>query len=210
MNSFTEALISGLFFGFSSGISPGPLSALTISRTIQGGVREGAQVALSPLVTDLPIIVGALYLVQRITEQSAILGLISVTGGMFLFYLAYQSFMYRPNPASPSNDRGHSLIQGITTNFLNPYPYIFWITIGAPYAHRLIERRDLSSVSFFIAFYSAMLACKMTIVFLTHRGKQFLTGNGYVLCMRLIAACLLWFGALFVREGLHHFEKWSH
>ena len=51
------ALVSaGLVYGLSAGFSPGPLMALVISQTLKHGIREGAKVAVAPLITDLPII----------------------------------------------------------------------------------------------------------------------------------------------------------
>lgn len=48
-------LISGIIFGLSAGISPGPLLALVISETLKFGRKEGIKVAIAPLITDIPI-----------------------------------------------------------------------------------------------------------------------------------------------------------
>ena len=51
---------AGLVYGLSAGFSPGPLMALVISQTLKHGIREGAKVAMAPLITDLPIILVSL------------------------------------------------------------------------------------------------------------------------------------------------------
>ena len=54
------ALASGAFLGLSCGLAPGPLLALLLAQTLRHGPREGCKIALTPLVTDAPIIVVAL------------------------------------------------------------------------------------------------------------------------------------------------------
>jgi threonine/homoserine/homoserine lactone efflux protein len=54
------ALASGAFLGLSCGLAPGPLLALVVAQTLRHGPREGCKIALTPLVTDAPIIVVAL------------------------------------------------------------------------------------------------------------------------------------------------------
>jgi len=56
------ALASGAFLGLSCGLAPGPLLALLLAQTLRHGPREGCKIALTPLVTDAPIIVVALVL----------------------------------------------------------------------------------------------------------------------------------------------------
>ncbi|MEI6633029.1 MAG: hypothetical protein WCP22_04325 [Chlamydiota bacterium] len=51
----------GVVLGLSAGLSPGPLLALVVSQTLAHGVREGVKVAFVPLVTDLPVILIALF-----------------------------------------------------------------------------------------------------------------------------------------------------
>ena len=60
-----EFLIQGLLLGLGVGLAPGPLLALVISASLRGGTSHGLRVALSPLITDLPIIVISLFVLQR-------------------------------------------------------------------------------------------------------------------------------------------------
>ena len=85
-------LTAGIVLGLSAGFSPGPLSTLVISQALQYGVREGLKVALAPIVTDMPIIVLAVFALTRLHNFQTILGLISVSGGLFVVYLSYLSF----------------------------------------------------------------------------------------------------------------------
>ena len=59
-------LLLGLSLGFSAGLSPGPLLTLVITRSLADGFWPGLRVALSPLITDVPIIVLSLLLFRAL------------------------------------------------------------------------------------------------------------------------------------------------
>ena len=64
------ALASGAFLGLSCGLAPGPLLALLLAQTLRHGPREGCKIALTPLVTDAPIIVVALVVAAKHTRTN--------------------------------------------------------------------------------------------------------------------------------------------
>ena len=61
-------LASGVLLGFSAGLSPGPMLALTLAQMLRHGSREGCKIALTPLVTDPPIIPVTLVLALKLAE----------------------------------------------------------------------------------------------------------------------------------------------
>ncbi len=86
------ALASGAFLGVSCGLAPGPLLALVLTQTLRHGPREGCKIALSPLVTDAPIIIVTLVLAAKLAQLRPLLGMVSVAGGAFILYLAWETF----------------------------------------------------------------------------------------------------------------------
>ena len=84
-----EYLIQGLLLGLGVGLAPGPLLALVISASLRGGVSHGLRVALSPLITDLPIIVVSLFVLQQVNDSA--IGFLSIVGALVLVYFAYES-----------------------------------------------------------------------------------------------------------------------
>ncbi|MCG7869591.1 MAG: LysE family transporter, partial [Candidatus Thiodiazotropha taylori] len=85
------SLTSGLILGISAGLAPGPLLTLVVSETLQHNIGSGIRVALAPLITDLPIILVMLFIVNELSSMQPVLGLISLLGGCFVFYLGYQN-----------------------------------------------------------------------------------------------------------------------
>jgi len=51
-----------------------------ISQTFKHGVKEGVKVAFAPLITDVPIILIATFVLTRLATFRAVLGLISLIG----------------------------------------------------------------------------------------------------------------------------------
>ncbi len=63
-----EFLISGVVFGLAAGIAPGPLLALVFSETLKYEKKEGVKVAISPLITDLPIVIFVLFMLSTLSS----------------------------------------------------------------------------------------------------------------------------------------------
>lgn len=202
MKSQLTFLLSGIVFGLSGGLAPGPLLTLVISETLKHGIREGIKISLAPLITDLPIILVAVLLLSRLTNVHFLLGLISLCGAAFLVYLGFESISFRGAELSAVSVNPQSLKKGVVANFLNPSPYLFWFSIGAP---MVIKAADVSLVAaiFFIAgFYILLVGAKVIVSVLVGKSRQFLKSNRYIYTIRLLGVILLFFALVFLRDGL--------
>jgi threonine/homoserine/homoserine lactone efflux protein len=92
-----DALLLGLSLGLGAGLAPGPLLALVMRSTLQDGTAAGVQVAFSPLVTDVPIIVLAVVLASSLPETA--LGALGIAGGCFVIWLGVEALRESPAPA---------------------------------------------------------------------------------------------------------------
>jgi len=92
----TEFIAVGIVLGLSAGFAPGPLLALVISETLRHDIRSGVRVAVSPIFTDLPIIILTLVVLSQLSDFHNILGIISLIGGCVILFLGYESM----NPKS--------------------------------------------------------------------------------------------------------------
>src|SRR5512141_1367801 len=90
LSAMMAALASGVLLGLSAGLAPGPMLALVLAQTLRYGPREGCKIALTPFVTDAPIIVVALALATKLAKLQLLLGLASITGAVFVLYLAWE------------------------------------------------------------------------------------------------------------------------
>jgi len=196
------ALASGAFLGLSCGLAPGPLLALLLAQTLRHGPREGCKVALTPLVTDAPIILVALVLAAKLAELRPLLGVVSLAGGAFVLYLAWDSF--RPVPVDPEApaEPPRSWLKGILTNLLSPHPWIFWLTVGAAILAKAITQSWLVAVAFLFGFYLLLVGSKVLVALMAGRSRDLLAGRPYRVVMRVLAMLLGFFAVLLFREGL--------
>jgi len=197
-----QYLVSGILFGFAAGISPGPLLALVITETLTHSRKEGILISTAPVVTDIPIIAATVYILSRISGSEIVLGFISLTGAVFIGYLAYESIMIREVSLNIHHVKPQSLRKGVITNFLSPHPYLFWMTIGAPTVLKAFQVNIASAVSFIAGFYVLLVGSKVLIALLVDRSKNFLKSRTYIYIIRATGVILLCFAILFFKDGL--------
>lgn len=196
-------MIAGIGLGLYAGLSPGPLLILVISQTLQHGYREGVKVALAPVVTDIPIILLSVTFLSIISDFNYVIGFISILGGIYLGYLAYESFVTKGLKMKIGVDEPKSLKKGVTVNLLNPGPYIFWITVGGPILINTYNESILSPFLFIIGFYIILIGSKITLAYITGKSRDFLTGKIYLYTMRILGVVLSVFALYLLYEGLH-------
>ncbi|MDO9045027.1 MAG: LysE family translocator [Methanobacteriaceae archaeon] len=196
-------LIAGISLGFSAGFSPGPLMVLIISQTLKHGYREGIKVACAPIITDIPIIIVTLILLSYLSQNSGILGLISIIGGFYLVYLAYESFKTHGIEENFDMEEPRSFLKGAAVNFLSPNPYIFWITVGGPITIAAYQVNPYSPSWFFFGFYIFLIGSKILLAVLVGKSRDFLTGKSYIYIMRFMGVLLSIFAAYIWWNGFH-------
>jgi threonine/homoserine/homoserine lactone efflux protein len=199
----TEFLTLGLVLGLSAGFSPGPLLALVVSETLRHGVKNGLRVAVSPIFTDLPIILLTLLVLSRLSDHQPVLGAIALLGGAFILHMGIDSLRTRGMTLDTGNTAPKSLRKGILVNFLSPHPYLFWLTVGGALMGRALERGTASLVTFLAAFYLALVGAKVITALLVGRSRTFLNGPVYKTIMRLLGLALCALALLLFRDGLH-------
>ncbi|UCH13988.1 MAG: LysE family translocator [Bacteroidales bacterium] len=199
-------LLLGISMGLTAGLSPGPLLMLLISETIKQNRKAGILIACVPLITDLPIVLISLFILNVISDYHYILGIISILGAIYLGYQAYENIRLKNIAHGIDELKPKSLKKGIITNFLNPNPYLFWMTIGAPTVIKGYSTGIFLSLSFVIAFYLFLVGSKIIVALLVDRSKSLLKSSLYVILVRILGLILLGFSLLFIKEGLIHLQ----
>jgi threonine/homoserine/homoserine lactone efflux protein len=195
------ALCTGLLLGLSAGLAPGPLLALVLAQSLRHGAREGCKIALTPLLTDAPIIVLTLLVAVKLADLGRWLGYVSIVGGAFVLHLAWGSFRAGPLAAEPETVRPGSFRKGIVTNLLSPHPWLFWLTVGAATLAKAFMHSQLAAAAFLGGFYLMLVGSKIVVATLAARSRRFLAGRAYRLVLRSLAGLLAIFAVLLLREG---------
>ena len=197
-------LSSGLFLGIIAGISPGPLLPLVVSETLKFGHKAGIKLSLSPLITDVPIVLASFFLIRNYAENDIILGIISGLGAMFLLFLARENIFYKPVLTEKIEKKTRSLQKGIVTNLLNPHPYLFWILVGAPILINASKISSFAIVFFLTGFYSMLVGSKILFALLTGRMKNILQEKSFLTAIRILGIALVVFAVLLIKETVNY------
>lgn len=193
---------TGVLFGVAAGFAPGPLLALVITETLRHGVGAGVRVALAPVITDFPIIVIVLAVLTQLPDNEFILGIISLVGGCYVLYLAYESAWPRVQALDQLESKPRSLVRGVIANALSPHPYLFWMTVGAPMIIKSYGIGLSASALFLGGFYLCLVGSKVVLAVLVGKSKFLLTDNGYRYSMRFLGLALAVFAVALFTDGL--------
>ena len=197
-----DALIFGISIGFVSGISPGPLMTLVLTSTLERGFRAGLLTAIAPLLTDAPIIVLSFLVLRQVPP--GFLALITVAGGLFIVWIGVQTIRSarQLQESDVQSGGGRDLLRGALVNLLNPHPWLFWMTVGAPFLIQSWNEAAWHAVAFLVALYSLLVGTKIAVAWATARGRRFLNSRWY---RRLLVACgvlMVGLGCALIWQGL--------
>jgi threonine/homoserine/homoserine lactone efflux protein len=199
------ALVSAaLIMGLGEGIKPGPLNTLVITETLQHDWKAGTKVAISPLITDAPIITISAWMWSQATSLSGVEAFMYLAGAAFLTWLGIDGI----RSASPTFDNlespqdEHSLRRGVITNLLNPNPWMFWTLAGAPFMVAAWNQSPWMPFAYVIPFLSMLIGVKILIAVTFHRSKDWMSDGGLLWAIRVSSLALLALAALFVLQGV--------
>ncbi|MDA8405049.1 MAG: LysE family translocator [Desulfobacteraceae bacterium] len=195
-------LVAGIILGFSAGVAPGPLLALIIAETLQHNLKAGIKVALSPIITDLPIVLVTLFILTRLVHSQTVLGAISICGGFFIFWMGWQNIRITSVNIQIESAKKNSLKKGIIANFFSPHPYLFWLSVGAPATVRAMNHSIFAAMAFIGGFYVFLVGSKIVIAIIVSKSRWLLAGRTYIVTMRGLGGVLMVFGALLLYDGL--------
>jgi threonine/homoserine/homoserine lactone efflux protein len=196
-----DALLLGVSLGLGAGLAPGPLLALVIRSALQDGAAAGVRVALSPLLTDVPIVLIAVLAAASLPE--AALGALGIAGGAFVIWLGIEALREQPAPAEAAAGAAapqRDLLRGALTNALSPHPWVFWLTVGAP----ILGGQDVAGAALFLgAFYALLIGTKVVLALGIGAGRdRLMRGRGHRLLLRASALLLLATGVVLALDGV--------
>ena len=116
------------------------------------------------------------------SRRACVIGL-GLIGGCFLVWLGAKSMGASARPMNDRNaDRAEltwmkkeipSFFKGILTHLTNPYPYIYWGSVGAGFLRQGFERGGTwGAVVFPLGFWLGAGIFNLLVVYLMARGKQ--------------------------------------
>lgn len=197
-----EFLSTGSLLGLAAGFSPGPLLVLVISETLRHNIKEGIKVSIAPIITDIPILVVSLLILKKLSNFEVVLGCVSIFGGFFVLYLGYESFRTKGIELNIEKQSSNSLKKGVITNALNPHPYVFYMTVGAPIMFKALNKNIFWPVTFLASFLLFLIGSKVILAIIVGKSRTFLKNRVYILVLRILGILLFLFSFILFRDGL--------
>jgi len=199
-------LLSGLVLGFGAGISPGPLMVMVVSQTLQYGKKQGMIIAISPAITDGPIIIATFLILSRFSNIDILLAVISLAGALFLGFIGYENIVSKGIEVSSGNTSPQSFRKGVMVNGISPYPYLFYFTVGGAVILQAVKINLLAALLFVIGVTVAIVAVKIIIVFAVDVSKNLLRSHAYLYTVRVLGLVFLIFAFILLKDALHFFH----
>ena len=206
LTALPRIFLQGAALGFSAAATPGSLQTLLISETLLGGFRRGARITLAPLITDAPIIVAVVLILNQVPPM--VLRALSVAGGLFVLYLAWGFLkQWRKGAQVAASIEGaqpigwKGLWRAAIVNWLNPNPYIFWTLVGGPTLIAALNQSLAYGAAFLVGMYGVFIGSMLIIAAVFHFARNL--GLRVVRGLLLISiAVLAIFGLLLLQRGL--------
>ena len=196
----------GAALGFTAAATPGSLQTLLISETLLGGFKRGARITFAPLITDAPIIIAVLLILNQVPP--VVLQVLSIAGGLFVLYLAWSLLtQWRSGPQATATIEGaqpigwRGLWRASIVNWLNPNPYIFWTLVGGPTLIAALNQSVAYGVAFLVGMYGVFIGSMLIIAAVFHFARNL--GPRVVRGLLLISiGVLAIFGVVLLQRGL--------
>jgi threonine/homoserine/homoserine lactone efflux protein len=154
-----EYIFLGGGFALAAAIQPGPLQAFFLSSVVQRGWKRTIPAAFAPLISDGPIAVLALVVLNQIPPVMS--KVLQIVGGLFLIYLAWGSYRQwqqdTPEDTEDNASAPRTVLQAAMVNILNPHPYLGWSLVMGPAFLSAWEKRPAYAGALVISFYGTMV-----------------------------------------------------
>jgi len=175
--------------GFSVASLPGPIIILIATETLRKGAGAGMLTMTAPLLIDALVMLPlALLLQASLVSGKGWVGL-GFVGACLLAWLGWQSMRGSGRGAETDPGSGWtgwsgrrkelpSFLKGVLTHLTNPYPYIYWATVGVVFVRQGLEQDGaLGALVFPLGFWLGASTMNLVVVYLAVRGRQLLSSQ---------------------------------
>lgn len=148
--------------GFSGAVMPGPLLTVNIKESVKRGFWAGPQMVLGHALLEGALVLGLVFGLGNIITLDISKGVISLIGGVFLFWMAY-GMLFKEGKEGLNLEAGEAtapsgmppVLAGIVVSLSNPYWSIWWATLGLGF---LVQARVLGAAGVLLFFLGHILA----------------------------------------------------
>ena len=195
--------LQGLLLGFYAGISPGPLTTLLVSESLNHGRRAGWRLVAVPICTDLPLLCIMLPLLYGLTDgRGHLVGCIAIVGASLLARFAFKSFKVSRSDFEKGNVPRTSFGRAFLINSTNPNVYIAWLTINGTLAVHAL-RESVTAFGLFVGlFYVGLVGMASLVVLAVGSARHSVNFDWLVRINHVLGVAMLFYAAWFLHLGI--------
>jgi len=215
MNELVEIFFGAMVVGFSGALTPGPMLTLVISSTAQKGFWTSFFIVAGHAILELAVVAAFFLGLIRYLQNPLIAKIIGIVGGIFLIYLGIDIMVavirkkYLIDFRSVIKERtmnvrstGITVLKGILVSLMNPYWYIWWISIGAAFIIKSVKFNVGGVAAFFTGHISADFIWYLFIGFLISTGRRFFNQKIYNIILITCSIFLFYLGIRFIVDAI--------
>lgn len=215
MNEIFQIFIGSMVVAFSGALVPGPMLTLVISSVAKKGFWTSFFIVLGHSLLELIVLVCFLFGVLKFLSDPLIAKIIGILGGVFLLYMGIDIIIsiFRKKFAidfksvlkqKTINRKSTAALvfQGILISLMNPYWFIWWISIGAAFLLKSMEFNFAGVSTFYIGHISADFIWYLFIGFLVNTGRRFFNQKVYNGILISCSIFLFYLGIKFIIEAI--------
>jgi threonine/homoserine/homoserine lactone efflux protein len=197
-----QYLVIGVAYAFAAVVQPGPFQVFLLNNVLTKGWKRTLPAAFGPLISDLPVIVITLFLLNNVPHR--MISILQAAGGVFLLYLAYSSYRtwktFKEEKKADIHSGRTTFMKAVIVNLLNPNPLIGWSLVLGPLFLKGWHEAPVFGIVLVVSFYVTLVSGMIvTIIIFGTTGKLSLRVNRLLIGISAIAlACFgvyeLWIG----------------
>lgn len=167
-------ILQGIGFGFAAAVQPGPFQTYLISQTLTKGWKRSLLIALSPLISDGPIIALCLFVLNQVPLWFQ--RFLYIAGGLFVLYLAYGAYKswkyFDSNVLSAELGGQRSIFKGALMIMISPGPYIYWSLVTGPILLKGWRESPMMGLGFLVGFYVTVVLGLTAIILVFGKARE--------------------------------------
>ena len=215
MNEVYQIFIVSMVVAFSGALVPGPMLTLVISSVARKGFWTSFFIVVGHSLLELVVVISFSLGILKYLDNPLITKIIGILGGVFLLYIGIDIIIsifknkytidfksMQKQKTITGKSTGTVILKGILISLVNPYWYIWWISIGAAFLVKSVEFNTLGISSFYIGHISADFIWYLFIGFLVNTGRRFFNQKIYNGILIACSIFLFYLGIRFIIEAI--------
>jgi threonine/homoserine/homoserine lactone efflux protein len=211
MNEIWQIFLGSMMVAFSGALVPGPMLTLVITSVAQRGFWTSFFIVVGHSILELAVVVSFYLGILKYLNNPIVIKVISILGGTFLIYTGVNILVSIFRKKIKLNldttlykiriDGKNTFIivgKGILISLVNPYWYVWWLSIGAAFMIKSVKFSFAGVSSFYMGHIIADFIWYLFIGFIISSGRRFLNQKVYTGILIACSLFMLYLGAKFI------------